>query len=143
MGMSTSDALSAIARRLEELTAEEAAAKRIYDARLQEIGAERSELQVAAKVLDRLNVGSAPALPFPSPPGQAPPRNIPEMIVSVIRERHAQGLPPLTNKGVLEALTKRWGEDDPNHIRPALWRMTQAGRLIKDGDTYTLPAEQL
>ncbi|MDE3180514.1 MAG: hypothetical protein KGM47_12740 [Acidobacteriota bacterium] len=140
--MSNAEALSAIARRREEIAAEKAKAQQEYEARIKPLDDELAELQVAARVLDRLKV--APALPFAmsAPIPERSARTIPEMIVAVLQERQAQGLGPMSNKMILEALTARWGEQDPNHIRPALWRMTKAERLIQSEEGYALPTEQ-
>ncbi|MDE2469200.1 MAG: hypothetical protein KGL35_10785 [Bradyrhizobium sp.] len=140
--MEPTDPLSAIARRRQEIAAEKAAAQRDLDARFKALDAELEELQVAARVLDRLK--AAPGLPFPLPtplPERAH-RTIPDMIIAVLQERRDQGLGPMGNKAILETLTARWGEQDPNHIRPALWRMTRAGRLVQTEEGYALPSGQ-
>lgn len=140
--MEAPDPLSAIARRRQEIVAEKAAAQRDLDARFKALDAELEELQVAARVLDRLKVGPTLPFPLPAPLPDREPRTTPDMIVMVLQERRAQGLGPMGGKAILEALTARWGEQDPNHIRPALWRMTKAGRLIQSEEGYSLPSEQ-
>ncbi|MDE2334685.1 MAG: hypothetical protein KGK10_09120 [Rhodospirillales bacterium] len=141
--METPDPLSAIARRRQEIAAEKAAAQRDLDMRFKALDAELEELQVAARVLDRLKAATPPLpFPLPTPLPERTPRTIPDMIVAVLQERRAQGLGPMSNKAILEALTTRWGEQDPNHIRPALWRMTKAGRLTQHQEGYALPSKQ-
>lgn len=140
--MEAPDPLSAIARRRQEIAAEKAAAQRDLDARFKALDAELEELQVAARVLDRLKVGPTLPFPLPVPMPDRGVRTIPDMIVAVLQERRAQGLGPMGNKAILEVLTARWGEHDPNHIRPALWRMTKAGRLTQTEEGYALPDKQ-
>ena len=105
---------------------------------------ESSELEVAARVLQRLGLladESGPELPLPSISLENEAKlTVPDMIKAVISGFTDVGLPGATNQQVLNEMTRRWGISDANIVRPTLWRMVKYKRLVREGDIYSLPA---
>lgn len=104
---------------------------------------ERGELEVAARVLHRLGLlaeEAGPELPLPATVTINETRpTVPDMIRASVADIVSLGLDGATNQMVLAETTRRWGVSDPNVVRPTIWRMVKDGRLIRNGDLYTLP----
>ena len=142
--MSQTDPLQVIANRRSAINDEIDALTKDYEAKIKALDDERVELEIAAKVFRRLEAaGSQQILPIGAiDPAEISKPTMPEMITEVIRERMAAGLPGATSPEILFAINKRWGEHEPNNIRPIIWRMEKAKRLIRSGEFYALPGSE-
>ncbi len=135
-----------IAARRQQIAAERDALR----AKIAELDQEDAELEVAARVLQRLGgAAQQPEFAFQPTRSAPPPQDdgkrptVPDMINLALNEFHTAGAQGAEGQQILKAIVNRWGEVDPNHVRPALWRMVQAGRLIRKGDLYSLPKSKL
>ena len=135
-----------IAARRQQIAAERYALR----AKIADLDQEDAELEVTARVLQRLaGATQQPEFPFQHPKFAPPPREdgqrptVPDMINLALNEFHTAGAQGAEGQQILRAIVNRWGEVDPNHVRPALWRMVQAGRLNRKGDLYLLPKAKL
>lgn len=133
--------LQAIAHRRDAIAEEIDAVKADCAAKIDALEAERTELEIAARVFQRLDTATAQqVLPMNGTETTViTPATLPEMLVAVIGERVAAGLPGITSSEILIAIANRWGEQNPKSVRPTLWRMVQEDRLIKHGELYSLP----
>lgn len=66
---------------------------------------------------------------------------VPEMILEVLLRPHLLGDPGLEPKAILAKIRERWWKDAPSaSVGPIAWRMwKKEGRLVKDGNLYSLP----
>ena len=132
--------IPAIAARRQQIAAE----KDTLRAKIAELDQEDAELEVTARVLQRLaGPAQQPKIPFQPPRDDGPRPTVPEMINLALNEFHTAGAQGAEGPQVLAAIVSRWGEVDPNQVRPALWRMVQKGRLNRKGGLYSLPKAKL
>lgn len=135
--------LRKIADRRCELVAERERIDAERDAKVAALNAEMNELEVAARVIERLEASPSQHQTSIGSMGaevdDKPKPTVPIMVQTILGERMAAGLPGATGSELQTSINQRWGIHDPNHIRPALWRLTQTGRLRKEGDVYMLP----
>jgi len=127
-----------IAVRRDEIQAELAK----MDRRAEELRGELSELDIAARVFQRL-VASAMApdeddIPLAAAAGSRKPEGIPttpEMIVMVLKE----AAKPLEPREIKETIAARWWPDvQSEDVGPTAWRMWRRGELAKDSSLYAL-----
>ncbi len=118
--------------------------------KIAELDQEDAELEVTARVLQRLAAATQqPEFAFRPPKSALPPRDdgkrptVPDMITLALNEFHTAGAQGAEGQQILWAIINRWGKVDPNHVRPALWRMVQAGRVNRKADLYSLPKAKL
>ncbi|WP_143074548.1 hypothetical protein [Methylobacterium sp. ap11] len=105
---------------------------------------ENDEIDIAIKALDRLGFKGAP----PGKPAESTAAGlvqakliditVPDMIFAIIGDDIiGDGVDAST---IIAEIKRRYMPDpDPNIIRPTLWRLTKAGRLMKMGGKYFLP----
>ncbi len=111
----------------------------VVAARLTELDVERDvlrhelgELDVATRVLGRLS-GDTPPAPAEEVNG-GKGLTIPDMIENALAIGGPAGLMP---QDVLTFIQEHYRRDaDPNHVRPALWRLWKAGRVARSADRY-------
>jgi hypothetical protein len=72
-------------------------------------------------------------------PESAP--TVPEMIHEILLRPHLLDDPGMEPKDILNEIRKRWWPDAPStSVGPIAWRMwKKEGRLVKDGNLYSLP----
>ncbi len=72
-------------------------------------------------------------------PDTAP--TVPEMIHEILLRPHLLDDPGMEPKDILNEIRKRWWPDAPStSVGPIAWRMwKKEGRLVKDGNLYSLP----
>jgi hypothetical protein len=128
-----------------------------YQAKLDALGAELAELDVAQRVIARL--ASPSKIPAPAElsitgadvlvtgTARKPPNipTIPEMIMTVLNNGNPSAPPrELTPKGIAEEIRRRWWPSvTPTEISPITWRMAKRGDLVKNGVAYRLPTNPL
>ena len=115
------------------------------EARLAELRHETEELTTTQRVIARLlaaSIDSETAKPTPEPPVARDPNlpTVPDMIKSVVGDMMVLET-PAANQSILTTMVTRWGPQDPNIVRPTIWRMWKANRLLKDGEAYVLPSQ--
>lgn len=103
------------------------------------------EIEVTLRTLEAHGVASGPAKPVAEssrPKGFVPANGkytVPEMISMALGSDKfaAVGAEP---QDVIQYIRENIDpKADPNHVRPALWRMEQKGRLVKHRGRYKLP----
>lgn len=129
--------------------------------KIDELSKEEGELEIAARVLERLNDDSdtisgaeSPALTqdvvlkqdtaakvyAPRPEGA--PTTF-EMVIDVLRGAKDEGQNRLEASDIVAKIEKKfWPGVDPNSIRPSLHRFAEKRRLIKKGSYYSLPEDK-
>ncbi|WP_349363446.1 MAG: hypothetical protein ABL307_14810 [Roseitalea porphyridii] len=99
-----------------------------------------NDARVTLRTLQSMGVDASARQPATEPAPGADQMTVPEMINRVL-EKEGKGLEPME---VMASITTHFGvHPDPNHVRPSLWRMAKAGRLVKDDDgKYRLPSNE-
>jgi hypothetical protein len=66
---------------------------------------------------------------------------VPEMILSVLLRPHLLDDPGMEPKDITAKIREKWWPDAPSQsVGPIAWRMwKKEGRLVKDGNLYSLP----
>lgn len=131
-----SNPIDLMSARLTEIEAETARHQQTLD----KLTAEANEIKMALRVLRRYGVEVAPVsekAPHAARSDVERP-TMPEMISGVVSE--LSFLDGATSKDILDGIRRNWLPDiTPDKVRPTIWRMEKAGRLVKKGDRYDLP----
>jgi hypothetical protein len=120
--------------------------------RLEKLKAEHAELVVSERVIARLS-----PQPITARNGEpdasseivptAKPLNTPtiaDMILRSIADATAAGQREIRPAAMLEYIRANWWPNAPSSaIGPVVWRMAQRGKLVKQGEFYSLPPEQV
>ncbi|QSF54654.1 hypothetical protein [Brevundimonas fontaquae] len=129
------------------------------NARIASLRAEAAELEVAQRVLARLHVDdeaddadlSRAVVPRPEaflPTGgtRRKPTSLPavtDMILKVLENAEKAGIDGLEPRIILAEIQRVWWPDASSEsVGPIAWRMSQQGRLRKDGPVYSLPKKE-
>lgn len=110
------------------------------DAEREALRAEYGELDIAIRVLRRFDAPGSPPVSEAFPPSLAivptgeHPQTVPAMILAALKSATSSGITP---SEAIEFIRAQYRPDvDPNHVRPAIWRMWKDNRVAKDGDRY-------
>jgi hypothetical protein len=142
--MSSLQPLQAIASRRTAIAAEIDSIKADYETRTEALNAELKELEIAEKVLQRLDRFPVQRASTQNGHDSLESDNLTlrEKLATVIREHLEVGLPGATGSEILAAMNSRWGEQNANSVRPTLWRMVQDKLIFRDGDLYVLEPKE-
>ena len=144
--MSNDDILDRIQKRREQIERGRAKLLQQLDdlnREQQRLEQEAQELDIAARVLNRLSPDETEQSKNYTPPWTKPgkkPDGIPamsDMIQTVLLAAEKDGIAELETQNIVNAIRIKWWPDAQNNdVAPVLWRQAKIGRLIKNGTRY-------
>ncbi len=110
---------------------------------IEELSASIADAEVTLRTLRSMGIAEGDSGHVGATRATTTTLSIPDMIFGVLSADEYSRDFGLEPAGILEAIKRAYGvEPDPNNVRPALWRLSKAGRLQKDGNHYKLPDKE-